>query len=330
MSQTIQEESKKIQLKIIDHINACFESQLLPTELADDIMSIVSYYCPLKERSFLLKLIVDNYNLPISKVTPLLLGVEITFIAYYLRDDILDNGKIRLGNRTLLDLKGKNYANLVADLILEIGYNLINEYFHNIGKFKSSNSSPFISLIVGQCFSEKINKFEDLRQTDALLIARLKSGDLFKKMVLWLSHLIQKNIDIETLSNISYKIGTLIQIRNDIEDFIQDSTLTQQPVLTDLLGGKSNYLLVKYSEKCTKHDDDYNKLLRYWGNKNIISPNEIQDEVYSILENLKIVSDAILFINNEMKLIEKDIDTLNNKKIKKELKKFLKLLLTII
>jgi geranylgeranyl pyrophosphate synthase len=280
----------------------------------DDALDVCISYCPLKERSFLLKLIADGYDISFKRVETLALGVELSFISYYLKDDIIDNTKFRNGNETLPQKKGIGYALLIADLVLEIGHSLLLQYVTREKIVNNNLFQPYIKLVTGQLKAELVDQFENFQTINSMDIPTLKGGSVFESLTYNLQHLIADKSDYNKITLISKNIGTLLQIRNDIEDFLSDPSLTHQTPLSDLTTGKFNYVLSEFCKINSTGTPEFEQLKKYW-NLHLPCPEKVQDEIYELLEKRSTILTTLNDLFKKITEIESLIKSLNNKKI---------------
>lgn len=315
MIQLLSQHSIQINKEFKYFLSKKVETPYLSQEIVSYACEIFRIYTPMKERSFLLYMIADAYDIELDKITSYALGVEMIFASYYAKDDIIDSiHKLDFAKRIL-----------ICDFLNEQGHLLIRDY--------STIVEGFLNLVKGQFLSECFESITEMINIKPILIPYYKAGSLFESMIDVFKPFIQNKYlsDFLLLKEISRDIGTWLQIKNDIQDFLininieeENLILRRKKVLEDLLQGKFNYVLAMSARK----RELVTILNRYW-KSDLDVTDELQDLVFSVLEEENIISLCIVELENIITQIIHKAKLLNNELIKEEIIKYEKEILQI-
>lgn len=292
--------------------------QIFDTEIKSKLIEAIRLYTPLKERAFLIKTIGEEYNLDLNLLKHLYLGIEIVFVSYYIKDDIIDNAHSRYNKEIFIN--GIEKSLIISDILLEIGHSLILDYIKLLNKeidvcliyhsLQNLSLGQYVSL---NCDFDNYPTIEDLFK-----ICYFKSGALFESSIKMLKPLFFNKTDFEILVQYAKLFGIASQIRNDIEDFILEPHLEHQDILKDLINGQANFVLSVYNSQVNKNTTSYQKLKKYF-KKNDENVIQIQDEVFKLLEdNENAISISILHLNNYKTTIYNLLSKLENIELKRK------------
>ncbi|MEX1014972.1 MAG: polyprenyl synthetase family protein [Candidatus Paceibacterota bacterium] len=320
MKKRLKKETESLKKKL----NSCLEIysyDSIDKEVYNEIRTVFALYSPLKERSFLMRLIYSHYAKTPDTNDNLYLAIELAFSAYYLKDDLTDNTHLRNGKETLLATRGRNYTLTLSDYILELSHSLLLKFIERNSIQLQNFDNPFLDLSLGQFYTDYIRNFDDLKNIEEEELVRLKAGSLFGKGVDYIGCLISKEHapDVRALVKIAEEMGSILQIMNDIQNFLLQPSHDQ--ILSDLRDGKANYILIKYIKETSPDSSGYLFLKSCWKKK--IPFVNIQDKVFSILEEAVIFSNTFYDLNNRVsKIIYLINNNLKNEAIKEQLKKY--------
>lgn len=324
MKKRLKKEAKNLKKALNSYLEV-YVHDSIDKEIYDEIRTVFAIYSPLKERSFLMRLIYSHYAKSSESNYNLYLAIELAFSAYYLKDDISDNTQLRNGKETLLAKRGANYTLTLSDYILELSHTLLLKFVERNSIQLQNFDSPFLDLSLGQFYTDYIRNFDDLKNIDEEELVRLKAGALFGKGVDYIGCLITKEHapDVRILVKIAEEMGSILQIINDIQNFLLQPDHDQDQILSDLRDGKANYILIKYIKETRPNSTGYLFLKSCWGKK--IPFMDIQDKVFNILEGAETFSHAIYELNNRAVKIFDLLHSLKNETAKKALKEYCQL-----
>lgn len=212
MMKELKEYSESLKSKVKNDIN---NLQTLKSSLSAELYNLFEYYSPNKERGYFIYTIGNSYNLDSELIYYLEAGLEVSFAAYYLRDDLLDEAdniqEIKLDNNT------RKRFSLLADILNEIGNTYFAKYIAKVQELESFIFEGFGKLSYGQLLglSRKNISFSEYFE-----LAYYKNGAMMESAVKMLRPLMTNMTDFSILVYIAEKFGILSQIRNDLEDFL--------------------------------------------------------------------------------------------------------------
>lgn len=308
MIQLLSQHSIQINKEFKNYLSKAAETLYLSNEIKSYACEVFRIYTPMKERSFLLYMIAYAYDIESDKIIPYALGVEMIFASYYAKDDIIDS------------VSKSDFAKqiLICDFLNEQGHILINN--------QSAIVESFSNLVKGQFLSECFESISEMINIEPTFIPYYKAGSLFESMIDIFKPFMQNNYssDLFLLKEISRDIGTWLQIKNDIQDFLINTNIEEENLrlrkkraLEDLLQGKYNYVLAMGA----RNSKMTNILNRYW-KSNLDVTDDLQDYIFSILEEENIISNCILQLENTRTKITHKAKLLNNRFIIKEITKY--------
>ena len=161
-------------------------------------------------------------------------AVELVHSASLLHDDVIDNGQIRRGIKTLWKATTPSQAVLTGDLLLCEALDMIQ------GAREGCYTTSFVSKVREVCEAEinqeLVLRRETLDEKTCMNIARNKTGPFFAFVGLVcggddlaLSHALEET---------GYKIGTAYQLADDLIDIVGDEQSFGKTLGMDMLHGK--------------------------------------------------------------------------------------------
>ena len=213
---------------------------LIGTKQKTLLYKVFCHYVPNKERAYIINRIAYRYNIDKDISFLLETGMELIFAAYYLRDDLLDETPIIMGQK--VDKSSAKSFSLLADMLNEVGNIQIAKYCARIGKSLTDFiSEGFLLLSYGQMqgLSNHIGIEEYFD------VAYNKSGAMMEYALKMLLPLLPID-DGKVLVDFATDFGVSSQIRNDIEDYLKKDT---NILFQDLKTGQANFVLSVYFDK---------------------------------------------------------------------------------
>jgi geranylgeranyl pyrophosphate synthase len=225
-------------------------------------------------------------------------GLEIIFAAYYLRDDIIDDAPLIMG-QVNNHISAKHFS-LLADILNEIGNIQIAKYCTITGpSLNSFIFEGFLSLNCGQ--KQGIGSYL-INSEQYIDIAYNKNGAMMENTIkMMLPYL--PNSDCNVLIEFASSFGVASQIRNDIEDLIKND---EQTLFQDIRTRQVNFVLIEHF--CRTGKDIYKE----------ISISDFSDNLYNIL--FEDICFAIKFLYAFRNNMIKNLNTLQNAQCKEILK----------
>lgn len=205
--------------------------------LLDVSLQYVSEQRGKQMRPVLMFLLAKMYG-PIQQTTiDSAVAAELLHTASLVHDDIVDESEMRRGVKSLRAKIGSQAAVLVGDYILSTALEYTSKtnsidifrIMSALGKHLAAGEILQLNTISSQDFSE-----------DAYLdVIRMKTAVLFKSCAeMALLSVDAPAADIEFALQLVEKIGLCFQIRDDIFDYLPDTTNLGKPTGNDMLEGK--------------------------------------------------------------------------------------------
>jgi geranylgeranyl pyrophosphate synthase len=274
-----------------------------PKDFRDDVLYAVRISAPLRERTFLVKLGAELSGSTWLEVEPIAVASELFMISAFTADDVIDGADLRSGQNTLFKRRGASRAFLIA------------EWIHAIAQIYLSKKEDIIN---NRCFSKACslvrNTFSELIRFQYVessyenninisidtidKLARGRTGKLIESCLV-APAIISKNAKLKRiLSECGHWFGIAFQHRDDVLDIISDRNIVGKPVLSDLVNGQPNIVIVHALTKNT-HKMTKELILQYFGKAS--SHPQIRNQISScqpsILKALK-ESGSLLFACN--------------------------------
>lgn len=204
-------------------------------------------------RAILCGLSAADIGLPISKIIPLCVSLELIHLYSLIHDDLpaMDNATERRGKKSLHLAFGESAAILTGDLLQSKAYYLLYKYYRTSEKLIDSffAATTDKGIIKGQVLDISY-KLKNPSLPQLLNIYRFKTGALFSLAVtspLLINHNTDKRV------NLFRKIGEVFGIAYQIKDDIEDINNTLEPNIVRCAGmEKAIFLLGNYTKTLYK------------------------------------------------------------------------------
>jgi len=281
---------KQIQAPVQDLLQET--NRLLKKKFSSNIKLIKTIYglSPLtkgkKVRSTLLFLLAGLHNVHSENLPLIAASIEMLHYSSLIHDDIIDNSKLRRGEKTLNVNLGNNISVLGGDFLFIKSLNILNsiqqKYLLDIILKTSS------SMIEGQILEVENNFNYQIKLQTYLSIVQKKTAALFTGIAEIISVLKEDSTTPDDkLFKFGLNFGTMFQISDDILDIF--STNSGKDRFRDLKEGK---ITLPYILLSTKLDKDF---------QNVLSKNNHQ-ELLSLFEQFEIKKLSLLRLNKYHKI----------------------------
>lgn len=212
-----------------------------------------------------------------DKILSLAASIELLHLATLVHDDVIDESKLRRGQRSPHDIHGNKVAIYLGDFLVTKSILLLSKY-----DYKANNRQNTARILKNICEGEveQYTSKYDLNVSTTKYLKRIK----FKTALLFgLSTqmgALEANCDkaiIRALRNYGMAIGTAFQIQDDILDFKGVKDKLGKPTLNDIKSGVYTLPLI-YTLQNKKYKKDLEYLLSFEGHGEGLE--KIRDMVY--------------------------------------------------
>lgn len=281
------------------------------------------------EKTRFVSLIGDIYQINSSIITPIACAAELMMISAHTFDDILDSTEQRKGQPTVWRKYGIEMAIISADLLSSISYSLIRHYKSTYNK-KNDVIDLFcetkLNLLKGQALIETFNKKLSRKCLRiAIEAAELRAGYLISFCFSIAPLLAEQEDDFSTLQQAGFLVGTAMQVRDDILDYLADDKKVSKNWLEDFDNAQPNvvtgYLVVAILKHKNKEDLDY--LNSVWNRKLNLSDKK---RIKTLALKYEAVQEAMVYVNTLCEQAELLCSILPKSKNKNSLFEILELL----
>ena len=222
--------------------------------------------------------------------------VELIHAATLLHDDVIDNGEVRRGKKTLNKIWGNQSSILVGDYLLSRCFEImVKDGDLEVLKLLSSTSAQ---ISQGEVLQLQHKKDIDILEETYLKIISWKTASLFAsatKVGAILSKSDQKIKD--ALSSYGKNLGLTFQIADDTLDYNSDIKLFGKKVGNDFYEGKITLPIIILFQKIKDEEKDY---IRKIFNKKVRTSNDL-NTVLELIKKYNVIKDcynkAEYFIN---------------------------------
>jgi octaprenyl-diphosphate synthase len=241
--------------------------------------------------------------------------VELIHAATLIHDDVIDNGEIRRGKKTLNSVWGNQSSILLGDYLLSRCFEMMVEDKNlEILKLLSSTSAK---IAQGEILQLQHKGEIDMLEETYFKIISSKTAELFAAATKVGAILGNKNNKIkEALGFYGKNLGLIFQIADDTLDYNSDLNLFGKKIGNDFFEGKITLPIILLSQKTNNLEK--NQIKEFFSNKNrdeknfqiileLIKKYNIVKECYKKAEhfiNLSSNSLSILENSEEKKIFE--------------------------
>ena len=239
--------------------------------------------------------------------------VELIHAATLMHDDVIDNGEIRRGKKTINNIWGNQSSILVGDYLLSRCFEMmVDDGDLEVLKLLSSTSAE---ISQGEVLQLQHNKEIDILEETYLKIISWKTASLFSASTKVGAILSKKENKIkEALYSYGKNLGLTFQIADDTLDYNSDLQIFGKKIGNDFYEGKITLPIILLYQKINNYEkkdlsfifnkkyrdkDDLNKILK------LISKYDVIKDCYKKAEYFINIASNALNIFDESK--EKEI-----------------------
>ncbi|MBH00581.1 MAG: octaprenyl-diphosphate synthase [Candidatus Pelagibacter sp.] len=222
--------------------------------------------------------------------------VELIHAATLMHDDVIDNGEIRRGKKTLNKIWGNQSSILVGDYLLSRCFEMmVDDGDLEILKLLSSTSAE---ISQGEVLQLQYNKEIDILEETYLKIISWKTASLFAASTKVGSILSKKEKKFkDALHSYGKNLGLTFQIADDTLDYNSEINLFGKKIGNDFYEGKITLPIILLYQKINNHEKKY---ISEFFKKKHRDENEL-DLVLKLIKRYNIINDcykkAEYFIN---------------------------------
>ena len=222
--------------------------------------------------------------------------VELIHAATLMHDDVIDNGEIRRGKKTLNNIWGNQSSILVGDYLLSRCFEMmVDDGDLEILKLLSSTSSE---ISQGEVLQLQHNQEIDILEETYLKIISWKTASLFAASTKVGSILSKKEKKFkDALHSYGKNLGLTFQIADDTLDYNSEINLFGKKIGNDFYEGKITLPIILLYQKINNHEKKY---ISEFFKKKHRNENEL-DLVLKLIKRYNIINDcykkAEYFIN---------------------------------
>ena len=222
--------------------------------------------------------------------------VELIHAATLMHDDVIDNGEIRRGKKTINNIWGNQSSILVGDYLLSRCFEMMVEDGDlEVLKLLSSTSAE---ISQGEVLQLQHNKEVDMLEETYLKIISWKTASLFSAATKTGAILSKTENKIqEALHSYGKNLGLTFQIADDTLDYNSELKFFGKEIGNDFYEGKITLPIIILFQKIKDEEKDYIKKIF---NKQIRTLNDL-NTVLELMKKYKVIKDcynkAEYFIN---------------------------------
>ena len=237
--------------------------------------------------------------------------IELLHTATLVHDDVVDESPTRRGEKSVNNIWSNSHGVLIGDYIYSKAFMLMVELGNNKILDELSKATNDISkgeLIQLDAISNKKITLKDLED-----ISYYKTGRLFEAAAKCGAILADADSKyIKNITNCSKNLGIVFQIKDDLLDYSENSTVIGKPVFQDLKEGKVTYPF--YFAYKNADDLDKVKLESFLGKKNIN-----QKSAFKLIKGLNGIKETEMLALKYIKDAAKSANLIEDKNISKEM-----------
>ena len=237
--------------------------------------------------------------------------IELLHTATLVHDDVVDESPTRRGEKSVNNIWSNSHGVLIGDYIYSKAFMLMVELGNNKILDELSKATNDISkgeLIQLDAISNKKITLKDLEN-----ISYYKTGRLFEAAAKCGAILADADSKyIKNITNCSKNLGIVFQIKDDLLDYSENSTVIGKPVFQDLKEGKVTYPF--YFAYKNADDLEKVKLESFLGKKNIN-----QKSAFKLIKDLNGIKETEMLALKYIKDASKSANLIEDKNISKEM-----------
>ncbi len=241
--------------------------------------------------------------------------VELIHAATLMHDDVIDNGEIRRGKKTLNRIWGNQSSILVGDYLLSRCFEImVDDGDQEVLKLLSSTSAE---ISQGEVLQLQHKGEIDMLEETYLKIISAKTASLFAAATKVCSILSKKeNKTKEALEFYGKNLGLTFQIADDALDYNSELKLFGKEIGNDFYEGKITLPIILLYQKANK---DEKKYLKQFFEKKERSENEFK-QVLILIKKYNIINECYRKAEHFINLASNSLSIFKDTKEKKILK----------
>ena len=240
---------------IEEQINRVFELERGEPEILYETAKHLLQAGGKRIRSLLTTLSCEAVGGSFEDALPFAVAAEFIQTASLIHDDVIDEDDTRRGVESTHSKYGNRMAIIAGDLLVAQAVKLVSQFaspelMHLVAdagvKMCEGEASDILTYFTTPKFLTKESYFEIVRRkTVSFMRASTKIGGMVGKAT---------DEQLQILESFGEQMGFAFQIRDDILDVIASVDATGKTAHSDLIGSKTNYVLIHAMSSCTEED----------------------------------------------------------------------------
>ncbi len=238
--------------------------------------------------------------------------VELIHAATLMHDDVIDNGEIRRGKKTLNSVWGNQSSILIGDYLLSRCFEMIVED-ENLEVLKLLSSTS-VKIAQGEILQLQHKGETDMLEETYFKIISSKTAELFAAATKVGAILGNKNNKIkEALGFYGKNLGLIFQIADDTLDYNSDLNLFGKKIGNDFFEGKITLPIILLSQKVNNFEK--NQIKEFFSKKNRDEKNF--QIILELIKKYNIVKECYKKAEHFINLASNSLNILENSEEKK-------------
>ena len=237
--------------------------------------------------------------------------IELLHTATLVHDDVVDESPTRRGEKSVNNIWSNSHGVLIGDYIYSKAFMLMVELGNN--KILDELSKATNDISKGELIQLDAIGNNKITLRNLEDISYYKTGRLFEAAAKCGAILADADPKyIKNITNCSKNLGIVFQIKDDLLDYSEDSSVIGKPVFQDLKEGKVTYPF--YFAYKNADDLEKVKLESFLGKKNINQKN-----AFKLIKSLNGIKETEMLALKYIKNAAKSANLIEDKNISKEM-----------
>ena len=237
--------------------------------------------------------------------------IELLHTATLVHDDVVDESPTRRGEKSVNNIWSNSHGVLIGDYIYSKAFMLMVELGNN--KILDELSKATNDISKGELIQLDAIGNNKITLRNLEDISYYKTGRLFEAAAKCGAILADADAKyIKNITNCSKNLGIVFQIKDDLLDYSDDSSVIGKPVFQDLKEGKVTYPF--YFAYKNADDLEKVKLESFLGKKNINQKN-----AFKLIKSLNGIKETEMLALKYIKNAAKSANLIEDKNISKEM-----------
>ena len=237
--------------------------------------------------------------------------IELLHTATLVHDDVVDESPTRRGEKSVNNIWSNSHGVLIGDYIYSKAFMLMVELGNN--KILDELSKATNDISKGELIQLDAIGNNKITLRNLEDISYYKTGRLFEAAAKCGAILADADPKyIKNITNCSKNLGIVFQIKDDLLDYSEDSSVIGKPVFQDLKEGKVTYPF--YFAYKNANDLEKVKLESFLGKKNINQKN-----AFKLIKGLNGIKETEMLALKYIKDAAKSANLIEDKNISKEM-----------